>query len=364
MLIGQSFYAQNEYKPAYIITTEQDTIQGYIQFNVDAELSENISFKKNLTDAAVTSYNPSQVVGFNFENGRTFKRMKVSNNNKIAQDSSFVFAKQLVKGKIDLLVWRKDRNNTKDYFVINNDSKRQARLIKPKKTEIKQDGKTYSRKDTKFKNHLAFVKHDLNLESRSYEKLKFSDNSIRKEVIAFNEESQKEFPLTIYKEPYDYTYTILVGSPFEHEQDELRFRLAVYRNKTFVEKTNQFSFLSGVVYHHYSHSRGWDSEKYNSFNGTSNYIWQMLNIIPVGIHFQTNAQQVIPYGHFGVGAAALMMTDYIIEDNINVGDQKEFVFFPTLNVGVGLKIKVKSNYIVTEITPTMNGVFFNAGYAF
>ena len=362
ILLVQSLYSQDKYHSGYVLTIKKDTINGFILNKIDSELAYKISFKRNSVDETIIEYNPNELLSFGFSSGRVFERMIVRNNNQTSKDSLYIFTKRIVKGKIDLFVWRHKKSNSKDFFIINNNSKREAQLIEPKKSEIKLDGKTYTKRDNNYKNYITFVKKDENLLPEKINNLKFGEKSISKDIISFNRNFQDEYPIEIYKEPFEYNYDILVGIPFSLKSEELHFRIAVYRNKTFIEKTNKLSYLSGIIYQHWNEKDNNWNKQYQ--NGTSNYRWQMLNIIPIGIKLQTNSKNIIPYGYIGAGAAVLMTTDYIIKDYEIAGSQNGFVFLPTVNVGLGAKIKVNSNFIMTEITPTMNGVFFNLGYSF
>lgn len=362
ILLGQYLYAQSNYNSGYIITTKNDTINGFILSKIDSELAYKINFKKKLSDKTIAEYNTRQLLSFGFSSGRIFKRMRVTTNNKATKDSSYVFAKRIVEGKIDLYVWRHKQINSKDFFILNNKSERKAQLTKPEKKEIKLDGKTFSKKIDRYKNYIIYVKEDENFKPKKNNKLRFGEKSIIKDIISFNRNFQDEYPIKEYREPVAYTYDILVGIPFQSKAEGSHFRVGVYRNKTFIDKSNKYSFLSGIIYLHWSNNNKEWNNQYET--GTSNYRWQMLNLIPAGIKFQANSSRIIPYVYLGVGAAVLMRTNYIIEDYENVGSKNELGFLPTVNLGVGAKIKVGSNFILTEITPTYNGIFFNAGYSF
>ena len=362
VLIVHSLYSQNKYKSGFVVTTKKDTINGFILDKIDFELAYKISFKRNLIDETIIEYKPSELLSFGFTSGRIFERKEIMYDSHTNKDSLHIFAKRIVKGKINLFIWRHNKNSSSDFFIINNSSKREAQLMKPKKTEIKKDDKTYSKKDNTYIRHLTFVKKDEILEPEENNKLRFAEKPISKDIISFNRNFQEEYPLEIYKEPFKYNYDILVGIPFNLNSDELQFRIGAYRNKTFIEKSNTLSYLNGIVYNHWSdNDKKWNKDYQN---GTSNYRWQMVNIIPVGLKYQFNSKHIKFYGYLGAGAAVIMMTDYIIEDYEIVGSQKDWVFLPTVNVGLGTKIKVNTNFILTEITPTMNGVFFNVGYSF
>ncbi len=360
--VFQHINSQSNYEKGYIINSNNDTINGYILNKIDSESAHEISFKKNVSNTTSTEYSTNELYGFGFSSGRIFKRIRIATTNQNAQDSSFIFAKRIIKGKIDLFIWRHKENNSKEFFVLNNESLRKSSLSKPKKKEIKLDGKTYHETSNTFVANLNYVKNDSNNKSKKDNKLNFGEKSISKNIIEYNTNFITEYPILKYKEPFKYNYTILSGIPFSLNSKELHFRVAIYRDKTFIEKTNTFSYLTGIIFQH------WNSKEnnldYQHSNSEQNYRWQMLNIIPFGIKFQTNSKQIIPYGYLGVGAGLLMMSDHVIKNYQSVGDSKKTFLIPTVNTGVGLKIKVKTNFIITEVTPTMNGFFFNMGYSF
>jgi hypothetical protein len=360
--VFQYINSQSNYEKGYIISSNKDTINGYILNKIDSQLANEISFKKNISNTTITKYSSNELYGFGFNSGRIFKRLRIGTTNQNPQDSSFIFAKRIVKGKIDLFIWRHKENDSKDFFVINNESLKKSILSKPKKKEIKLDDKTYNETSYTFVDNLQYVKNDLNDKSKKNNKLNFGEKSISKNVIEYNTNFITEYPILKYKEPFKHNYTILTGIPFNLNSKELHFRVGLYRDKRFIEKTNTFSYISGLIYQH------WNSKEnnldYQHSNSEQNYRWQMLNIIPFGIKIQTNSKQIIPYGYLGVGAGLLLMSDHIIKNYQSVGNNKETVLLPTVNTGVGLKIKVKTNFIITEVTPTMNGFFFNMGYSF
>ena len=193
--------------------------------------------------------------------------------------------------------------------------------------------------------------------------MKFGEKAIGKEILSYNRNFQEEYPIKKYEEPYEFSYDILAGIPLTFNEENTAFMIGFFRNKTFVEKTNRISYLSGIIYRYWSSNDGNLDYQYES--GTPNYRQQILNIIPVGVKFQGNSGRVIPYGYIGAGVAAMINTNHVIEDYENVGSQTTFGgIYPTVNAGVGAKIKVNSNYILTEIAPTRLAVYFNVGYSF
>ncbi len=56
-----------------------------------------------------------------------------------------------------------------------------------------------------------------------------------------------------------------------------------------------------------------------------------------------------------------MLTNRVIENSVNTGNETQFAFLPTLNAGLGLKIKAGNTFVITELTPTINNIFLNVG---
>ena len=149
ILFCQNIKAQSSYDPGYVLTIENDTINGYILNDIDSKLAYKISFKNELSDSTITQYTTNELLGFGFTSGRVFERMQIKNKNQASTDSSNVFAKKLIDGKIDLYIWRHKKINSNDYFITNNRSGREAQLTKPKNERKEIDGKIYSKTNYK-----------------------------------------------------------------------------------------------------------------------------------------------------------------------------------------------------------------------
>ena len=362
MLLGQSLYSQEKYDAGYVVTTTNDTIVGFILSKVDSDLAYSISFKNDLSTENIIAYSTNELLGFGFNTGRVFERKIDKYYSLKDEKNKYIFAKRIVKGKIDLFVWRQKDNKNREFFIVNNSSKNEAQLIKPQKKEVYLEGKNFSQEDKRFKYLVTYVENGESKTLDQTNKLRFSEKSISKEIISYNSKFKEEYPVEKYKEPYKYNYDILVGVPFGLDSDELHFRVGLYRSKTFTDKTNKLSYINGISYQNWSEkTNGWNRDYQY---GTSNYSWQMLNLIPIGIKYQTSPKRITPYGYIGVGAAIIYMKDYVIYEYEITGTEDQIVITPTVNVGVGAKIRINSNYILTEITPALNAIFFNIGYSF
>lgn len=364
IILCQSLYSQNTFDSGYIITYKKDTIHGFILSGMDSELANKVSFKSTLNDDTIIIYSADDLAGFGFNSGRFFERKKIENINHPSKDSSFVFAKRIVKGKIDLFVWRHKKHNSTDFFIRNNSSKREAHLSKTEDTQIKRDGKVFSQKDSKYINKLTFVKQDEVFDAKKPKSLSFGEKPISKDIISYNKNFQEEYPIEIYKEPYKYNYDILVGIPLDMKSTGRTFTISAYRSKTYLEKSNTLSFIYGLSYYDWKDNDKDKIKDYKEQNAYINYIWQKLNIMPLGVKFQTNGKNIVPYAYFSAGVAVLKMTDYVFEDYEFMGSKKEYILRPAIHAGIGTKVRLRSNFLLAEITPAMNTVFIKLGYSF
>lgn len=340
--------AQSILEPGYIITKEKDTLHGFILEKTDAELAEKVLFKPD-KNSVLKTYKSNELLGFGFDQGRVFEQIPIKIS---AEDTSFVFVKRVVEGKIDLLVRRYPHQNNPDIFLSGNNQT----LAFPnfQKRRFKgRDSTRYSRSE--FVQELNLFKVDSSFIQSILSLKKFSERRIRKEVIKYNRKFQDRNPVKIYREEVRYNYDVLVGMPV-NSSEELHFRVGVYCHKSRIERTTNFSFMQGLVYHHLSN-------KVPSLlaDENSSYRWQFLNVIPLGVNFHGNTKLVQPYGYAGLGFGVIMDET----TGINKVEQREtepnFQFLPTLNIGIGLKLRLGKTSLITELTPTINSLFWNVG---
>lgn len=341
--------AQSSFEPAYYITQDKDTIRGFILEKTDAELARNFQFRAD-KNSVVKTYRPDEIPGFGFANGRVFQQIPVVITK---EDTVFVFAKRIVEGKIDLFVRRYAHQSKPDIFLYNNSTNKIIPIFQPRRRVLQMDslslpqpefGEKLNSEDSSFVQEILSQK-------------KPSEKRIRKKVIKYNREFQEEYPVNIYREQLKHNYDILAGLPIT-TSEELHFRVGVYRNKSRVERSTNYSFMDGLVYQHRSNT---NQDLTVLPEGNSIYRWHLINVIPFGVNFHGNSKVIQPYGYAGLGAGVIMAEDLVVVN----GEQKEneisYQIFPTLNVGIGLKIRLGKTFLITELTPTINSLFWNVG---
>ena len=66
--------AQSAFESAYIITRDNDTINGYILEKTDAEMARKIQFKTD-KNSVIKNYRSNELSGFGFDYGRVFHQI-------------------------------------------------------------------------------------------------------------------------------------------------------------------------------------------------------------------------------------------------------------------------------------------------
>jgi len=356
VIIQLQINAQVKDLSGYIITNNQDTIHGYLRDDIDSKLSNSVEFHHDLSEENYMIYTPSQISGFSFNTGRTFKSIPQKN------DTAVEFGKEIVNGKIKMYMVRKKNSDKYKIFLVRSDTNLSVTLTAPTKKVIKSNGKTYNQINEKYLALLSYITEN-HKTKKSLNTVKFRDDDISKYIMQYNNDFEKAFPSSIYEENYKLTYDFAIGIPLRTGTGRTLFRFSAYRNKTRIEKTMNFSTIIGISYRYWGESE--IPEIFTIKNYTYYYRGHFLSIIPFGLSYQGNPRKVIPYAYAGIGLGIDITNSYIISNYEINGTENDFYFTPVFNCAVGLKYKLKSSYIFTEITPSVDdGFYINLGYSF
>lgn len=359
-LIAFPLAAQDRFGKGYIITDGNETLRGLLRYDTDSELATRVYFKPG-PNAVAKRFSPGEVKAFGFDNGRIFERKAmISLRETPAEafiDTSYVFAKNLVRGKIDLFVRRYPNRNRPHIFLTNNEIEQTVHLKKPGEDELTGlNGRAVPGKNFAYLEKLAWIKNP-SANRRNVNRIPFSERKIKKDILQYNQIFEEEYPVHKYSEERRNEFSVLAGIPFQ-SSGGVHFRTGIYRNRTNVERTSNFSFMQGIVYHHREH----DHREVPS-TGTISYDYrsQFLNFIPLGVNFHGNSRLIQPYGYIGAGISLAMLRNRSFENFADQGTEISYEVQPTINIGMGAKIKLGSTFLVTEFTPTTNGFFVNLG---
>ena len=112
ILLGFSLVlsAQTDYRDGYIITLDQDTLRGQIDFRSEVRNSRICHFREYM-DAEPKSFAPGEISAYRFTPGKYY----VTKTIDVDGESRTVFAEYLVNGIADLYFYRDDNN---DLYLI------------------------------------------------------------------------------------------------------------------------------------------------------------------------------------------------------------------------------------------------------
>ncbi|MBT1697055.1 hypothetical protein KK083_09230 [Fulvivirgaceae bacterium PWU4] len=346
--------AQN-LSPGFVVTSKGDTIRGFIVDGTDAELSPGITFKKLDGDKGEVKYLPKDLVSFGFNNGRIFRSFSFATQN----DSVYIFAKRDVEGKVSMFTYARPEENRPEILLTNNSSGRTFHLTPPKKLKIDQNGKSRAGQSFEYLGLLNLAKGvQTNYTSSN---VSYHEKSIRKDILAYNQQYANDFPVYRYRPQPAFFYDITAGFSL-YNGVGTDFRMAFYGGRTFPELSRKMALIRGVSYRYSSLS---EPRRYIR-NNSDNFRQQFLSAIPVGLYMQTDTSPVRFYAYGGIGLGLAIETNYHVVNYQDMGNEQEMGFFPALNLGAGVKIKAGSTFIIAELTPPGNrkGLFLNLGLSF
>ena len=347
--------AQDTWEPGYIILTEQDTLTGVILERTDTELAHFIKFKKQ-ADKEIQVFKAGELAVFGFKNGRIYESHSFMDEKGV---KTSVFAKRIVQGKLDLFAWRHPQRLQPDFFVVNNTTGKSVYLKKPVKKEITgKDGKQYNHRDKNYIGNLKLIKDD---SLSKPEDIRFSEKLIQKDIIAFNNNHTRDFPLLIHEERLEHSFDVMAGVPVQFATGSSNFRVALYYNKIKPERSEKFVITRGIIYNHHVKDQVFPA---NFKDGKMNSQLQMLNVVPFAIKFQGSSKIFQPYGYAGAGIGVVRQTSLWVKDYQNNGEEVKYFPIPTVNIGIGARLKLGPAYLITELTPAFTGIFLNTGISF
>ncbi|MEQ8239912.1 MAG: outer membrane beta-barrel protein [Cyclobacteriaceae bacterium] len=172
LIIVGSSYGQNDFRSGFIITLDNDTIQGQVDYRSNSKNYESCIFRGEQDE---TEYYPIQILGFGYNNDKFF-------SSKII-DGSFV--EVLVDGDISLFM-------SKGKFYIKKDTSYFELESRVEKVEI--NGKVGTKETSKWRGILSYLISDCFPNSNAQTaNIKFDEKSLTRLIIKYNKCKGSEF---------------------------------------------------------------------------------------------------------------------------------------------------------------------------
>lgn len=111
LLFSISAFGQAGFRPGYVIKTDRDTLNGLVYYGTDSYFRKECRFKR-FDIARDVSYDPKDIIGYGFRNGRFFESKMEGKKN--------LFLECLLKGTISVYIYPGDLNG--QIFIENQDA--------------------------------------------------------------------------------------------------------------------------------------------------------------------------------------------------------------------------------------------------
>jgi len=169
-IIAATLQCNSQFKEGYIITNDDKTINGYINFQGSINNSDHCEFRLQ-PEGDVRVYEPGEIKAFRFNDSKYFSSMEISINN----NPKIVFLEWLIKGRVSILEYKPSISETR-YFLITEDNSI-IELTNSSQNIIK-DGNIYDIKKQEYKNTLFYYLADCPTLKPNIETSLFSSKSL------------------------------------------------------------------------------------------------------------------------------------------------------------------------------------------
>ena len=164
--------AQLDFRPGYVITLQNDTIKGEVNYRSNSKGYQSCMFRQN---KATTEYDPTQITGYGFFNDKAFKSGVIEGS----------FVEVVVWGELTL--YRKG-----NVFYIQKTGGELQKLETAKK-EMIIDGKVGMREDVKWKGVVSYLISDCLNDPELIKELRLNEQQLSALTIDYNKCRKAEY---------------------------------------------------------------------------------------------------------------------------------------------------------------------------
>jgi len=222
LLVLAASKAQPLYKPGYLITYQNDTLHGYIDYKSYFRNLERCRFKATL-ESDYQDFMPDQIKAFRYLNSNYFVALKVD-----SLDQGPVFVEKLIDGVVDSYLYYDDEGR---HFLIHKEGEP---IYELKDTEqiVVRDGVKYAKQKKEYQRMLNLLFHDDPATIKKLPNITLASNDLISISEFYHNQVCNDYECLVYtkdKLRTQITFGILAGM--------LNSDIACYKNK-WVDKLN------------------------------------------------------------------------------------------------------------------------------
>ncbi|MGD1889099.1 MAG: outer membrane beta-barrel protein [Cyclobacteriaceae bacterium] len=343
-------YGQEKFREGYVITLQQDTLRGLIDYKTASKSAIKCRFK-NSQESKVVTYAPDEIAGYRFTPGKYY----VSKQVKIDEQDKTVFLEYLIDGIADIFFCRD--GNDDHYYIMKEDNQLVPLTIES--VEINRDGRNYMKHKEYYKGTLRYIFSDAPALSNKIETTSLSHADLIDIAEEYHNQVCDEYKCITYsrqKTPIQIRVGMLGGSSIsrisfknvEYLQDQMEASFSNSTNVTFGAFV-QFKdpFLSEYI-----------SFQTEAWYGNSSYTTDELALsysyfkIPAMVRYTSINRKVRPI--LALGPVATFLID-LETKRFNSDETRSWLDGSTL---MGVEGVIGLNYVLNK----RNSIFLEARY--
>lgn len=297
--------AQSDFRKGYIITLENDTINGLIDYRDGTKNFETCSFKKNENDEIV-DYRPSKLNGYRFKDDKYFKPRRIENQDGYQE---YAFLEVLISGSVSLY------KHKSTFFIEKGDSS--FHKLETETIETFSNGEKKQRVSKKYLGILSFLLSDCSELRKEIQSVGLSEGPLMKIVKKYHKLQNLEYSIYRAKQPTlklsigIYTGVNISNTKFSSERNNFNHLvegnfengtpiIGLNFNLFFPRFSGKISFLTGFSYlsQDYFSSHKVVKSPITEINDVSMQIKQLK--IPFGFQYTFTKRKFTPYINLGL----------------------------------------------------------------
>ncbi len=358
LLLGNKASCQEDYKPGYIITNENDTVQGFINLKTNITNSKQCDFKTSMS-AEATIYAPRDIYAYRIDDIKYYCSKQITR----ADTTATIFLEFLINGVVNLYYMK---TYNQDYYYVEKNGQlhelsNEEHIVKDKYNVA------YAKNSNKYLGTLNYLfndapdlKSDLNHTTFAYKPLIKITKKYHNQICNNDDciEYRKSTKHKIYLEPYGgfinswmtikesdyylYSFTPVIGF-------NVRFPL--------LQSNYLFNTILGLNYSDNNFSGLYIMSEYTESPKNDKKIKLKYDIlkIPLLIEYTFPLAKIQPHISAGISNNILLNPDYVVK-KVYVTDgyrpqSTEATILRTyqagIMVGIGIKYKLQNDSYFT-----------------